>query len=412
MRSIAIATGFSMLLMAAGAASGKDLGPCTEGSAQEKAGAWKGIVEPGVDIPGSSIAKAEQPDVIKRMAVFADLVHQALGEQKGYDAKWYRSAGGEVYKGGPKSYRLNVPLFSYTCDGGRLDLEGEYSGEVSIHANGVWAMSSGEGAIINGKKYQQLGSPIGEIRGFPAFEADTHNTPGGVQITWVVLVSRPGKSPFKYASRRELLDHMAAAADAEWQKGLKTADMITPIRRADVQEKDKQKGLELFLKGAKDEQQKQKWTERYLKDYRTDEQKREEARAKFNKIHDKTRAYLDGLRAKFTPAQLELPALVAANTLYPDEYFKFSPTKLEFCGNRTMCDNTMHGKPFATPDMAYFDPNLPRSAPQFLTVSFTWTDHVVRRNGKYELENPKWEKIRDDFFGRLDFDRLVSMLGK
>jgi len=350
--------------------------------------------------------------VIKRMAVFAEVMHQALGEQKGYDAKWYRSAGGEVYKDGPKSYRLNVPLYSYSCDGGRLDLEGEYSGEVSIHANGVWAMSTGDRHIINGKKYYQLGSPIGEIRGFPAFEADTHNSPGGVEITWVVLVSLRGRSPFKYASRREFLDHMATLADEEWQKGLKTADMITPIRPKDVQEKDKQKGLELFLKGAKDEQQRQKWTERYLKDYRTDEQKREEARAKFNKIHDKTRAYLDGIRAKLSAEQLEQPALVSANTLYPDEYFKFSPTKLEFCGNRTMCDNTMHGKPFATPDMSYFDPNLPKSSAQFLTVSFTWTDHVVKRNGKYLLENPQWEKIRDDFFSRLDFDRLVSLLGK
>jgi len=78
----------------------------------------------------------------------------------------------------------------------------------------------------------------------------------------VVLVSRPGKSPFKYASRRELLDHMLVLADEEWQKGLKTADMVNPIRPKDAQEKDKQKGLELFLKGAKNEQQKQKWTER------------------------------------------------------------------------------------------------------------------------------------------------------
>ena len=379
---------------------------------RQKAGVWKGIVESGVDVPASSIAKAEQQDVIRRMAVFADVLHQALGEQKGYDAKWYRSAGGEVYTGGPKSYRLNVPLYSYTCSDGQLEREGEYSGEVSVHANGVWAMSTGVRHIINGKEHVQLGSPIGEIRGFPAFEADTHNSPGGVQITWVVLVSRPGKSPFKYASRRELLDHMAVLADEEWQKGLKIADNVNPIRPKDVQEKDKQKGLELFLKGAKDGQQRQKWTERYLKDYRTDERKREEGRAKFNKVHDKTRAYLDGIRAKLTPGQLEQSALVAANTLYPDEYFKFSPTKLEFCGGRTMCDNTMHGKPFAAPDTAYFDSKLPASSTQFLTVSFTWTDHVVKRGGKYELENPKWEKIRDDFFSRLDFDRLVSLLGK
>jgi hypothetical protein len=204
---------------------------------------------------------------------------------------------------------------------------------------------------------------------------------------------------------------MAAAADKEWQKGLQGAELITPIRSKEVQEREKQEGLKLFLKGARDEAQRQKWTERYTNDYRTDEQKREEAQARFNKIHDKTLAYFDELRAKFSSEELEQPALVAANTLYPDEYFKFSPTKEEVCG-QAMCDNNMHGKPFATPDMAYFDPNLPKSTAQFFTVSFTLSMHTVSRNGRYELENPEWEKIREEFFARFDFDRLVSELGK
>ncbi len=103
MRSKGLVSCFIIILLASGAAGARDLGPCTEESAQEKPGAWRGTVENGVDVAGSSIAKPEQPDVIKRMAVFAEVLHQALGEQKGYDAKWYRSTGERSTRMAPRA---------------------------------------------------------------------------------------------------------------------------------------------------------------------------------------------------------------------------------------------------------------------------------------------------------------------
>lgn len=372
---------------------------CTDTSASEAQGRWGARIEKDVDVEQSSIIpKSEWSAVKKRTDVYSELLRQALGEFKGYDAVGYRSAAGALFKDGPAMYRYQVVMYDFLCFNGALHgyldkhPDGEYDygdTEVAIQVNGVWDMAGPEARfIIGGKKYYQFGTPIGEIRGFPAFEAGNK---------WIVLISKPEKFPFTYASRKELLDQMVASADEEWQKGLKVADLTTPIRPKEAQERDQQKGLELFLKGAKDEQQKQKWTERYMKDYRTDEQKREEARAKFNKIHDKTLAYLDGLRATFTPEQLEQPAMVAGNTLYPDEYFKFSPTKQEVCGKSPSCGEH-HGMPFAIPHRKYFDLDLPRSAPQFFTVSFSWNKYTIQR--------------RDDFFAHFDFDKLVSLLGK
>jgi hypothetical protein len=57
------------------------------------------------------------------------------------------------------------------------------------------------------------------------------------------------------------------------------------------------------------------------------------------------------------------------------------------------------GKPLAIYVRDYFDPNLPGTSPQYFTVAFSWTAI-------------KSEKLRDDFFARFDFDRLVSLLGK
>ena len=401
------------LLLCGSAAVAVEKGACTDTSAIETQGTWKSMRDPGVDIEQSSIIpKVEWPALAKRMDVYAGILHQALGQQRGYEATWHRSVGGDFFKGGPAKIEVEAPLFRYYCDRSALKLNDEYSDLVSIQANGVWHMAGPEaGYVIGDKHAYRLGSPIGEIRGFPVFEADWHGTPP--QITWVVLVAKPGKSPFTYITRKELLDHLKTLNEKNRTENLKLADNVNAIRPQAAQDKDRGKELALFLKGAKDEQQRRKWTERFNNDYRTDEQKREEARKKFNLIHDKIRARLDTVAARYTPELLGQTAITGINyTNYsPDEKFDFIPTKQEVCGKSTACGEH-HGTPLAVPNRDYFDPALPKSAPQFFAVTFTWKTHVVKRDGKYVVEEPKWEKIRDDFFARLDFDRLVSLLGK
>lgn len=403
-----------VLLFCGNAALAAVKGACTDASALETPGQWKAIREPGVDIEQSSIIpKAEWPALAKRMDVYAEILHQALGPQHGYEATWHRSVGGDIYKGGPAKNNVLGSLFRYYCDrGAALQLNDEYADLVSFEANGVWHMAGPEaGYVIGDKHAYRFGTPIGEIRGFPVFEADWHGTPP--QITWVVLVARPGRSPFTYITRKELLDHLKTLNEKNRADGLNVADSVNPIRPQAVQDKDREKELALFLKGAKDGQQRQKWTDRFNHDYRTDEQKREEARKKFNTIHDKIRARLDIVAARYTPEQLGQAAMtgISYTNYSPDDRFDFIPTKQVVCGKSTSCGEH-HGTPLAVPNKDYFDPTFPRSAPQFFAVSFAWQAHVVKRDGKYVVEEPKWEKIRDDFFTHIDFDRLISLLGK
>lgn len=374
---------------------------CTDKSASEAQGRWRSDVEKGVDVEQSSIIpKSEWPAVRKRTDVHSELLRQALGEFKGYDAVGHRSVAGALFKDGPAMYRYDVYMYDFLCFNGVLhgyldkNPDGAYDfggSVVAIQVNGVWDMAGPEARYIIGeKKYYQFGTPIGEIRGFPAFEAGNK---------WVVLVSRPDKFPFIYASRKQLLDELRGRNETTRADELKTADKFDPIRPQAEQDKDREKELALFLTGAKDEQMRKKWTERFNNDYRTDEQKHEGHLNKLNAYRDKVRIRLDIVEARYTPEQLKEPAMtgigVARSTMQED--FDFKPTKQEVCGKSPSC-GALHGMPYAIPNRNYFDLGLPKSAPQFFTVAIEWSKDSVKR--------------RDDFFEHFDFDRLVALLGK
>ncbi len=377
---------------------------CTEASVLEVQGRWASHSEKDVDVEQSKIIpQSEWPAVKKRTDVYAELIRQALGDIKGYDAVTHPTVGGALFKDGPAMYRSEVYMYDFLCLNGILhgyldknpDAAYDYGDTTTaIQVNGVWDMAGPEaGYVINGKHYYLFGSPIGEIRGFPAFERGNK---------WVVLVSKPGKFPFVYASRKEVLDELRARNEQERAKGLKIADSINVIRPQAVQDKDREKELALFLKGAKDDQQRQKWTERFNKDYRTDEQKRDEARKKFTGIYDKIRARLDAVEARYTQEQLKETAMTtfSETNFRAFEDFDFKPTKQEAGGTAKSMSGDYFGKPYALPHRAYFDAGLPRSVPQFFAVSFEWE------------ANKTSQKRRDDFFARFDFDKLVSLLGK
>ena len=368
---------------------------CTDMSASEAQGRWRSGIEKDVDVEQSSIIpKAEWSAVKKRTDVYSELLRQSLGEFKGYDAVGHRSVAGALFKDGPAMYRYDVYMPDFFCLNGVLhgyldkhpDSEYDWGGSVvSIQVNGVWDMAGPEARYVIGeKKYYQFGTPIGEIRGFPVFEAGDK---------WVVLVSRPGQSPFIYASRKQLLDELHGRNEKARADELKTADKFDPIRPQDEQDKDREKELARFLIGAKDEQMRKKWTERFNNDYRTDEQKHEAHLKKINASYDKARIRLDTVEARYTPKQLEEPAMtdigVASATMQDD--FDFKPAKQEVCGKSPSCGDH-HGMPYAIPNRNYFDLGLPKSAPQFFTVAIEWNKDSVKR--------------RDDFFASFDFDKF------
>ena len=365
-------------------------------------GTWASQFEPDVEI-SSLLSKPDLARALKDTAVYAELVHASL-RIDGYTAQWYRSLGGRLYGNGPAKYQVNVVLTDFDCHNGfvmrvddpdRVEQDWGQSAGAAILINSTWSMSGPEASSrINGKKYYSFGSPIGEIRGFPAYES------GGT--TWVVLVSKPGKKPFHFATRQELLESLRAQAEAERDELLRRSGVAMKIRSPEEQKADHDRELALFLKGAKDDAQREHWRQRFEHDYKTDEQKMAELRGKMNKDSDKAVAHINELIAQQTPEQMKMPAMShpsAITHVWPD--FKFLPTHEETCG-KGMCGEGF-GSPFAIPNINYYDATLSLGRPQFFCVVFSW-------EGGANKIDPRLEKMRDEFFAKFDFDKLVSML--
>lgn len=383
---------------------------CTDESVARIPARWQKIVQPSVDLDTSPhIPKSELPKLRAQMESYVEVLRRALGDLNGYHVRWYSSSGPLLYRSGPASYFLHAPMYPLECVNGLAKAGTDEREHVSIEVNGMWHLYGGRHAPrVRGRNYQVIGSPLGEVRGFPVFETSWQGVPGAQRIRQVLLVHKPGKRPFRFATRKELLEALTAANEEARADSLAKYEKYYRIRPKAEQEQERAKELALFLKGARDEQQKQRWTERFDKDYRTDEQKHEEQIRKFNAVYDKNRAHFDKLLAAQTPAQLD--EIAYADGFDADDRFQFTPPKSAVCP-KTECSEHL-GKPLAIPVRSYYDETLPRSSPQLILVSFELLATAVRRNGEYFVENPPLEKMRDEFFARLDFDRLVSMIGK
>jgi hypothetical protein len=397
----------AVLLLCCGFANQIEKRACTAESFLDAPGKWIKIAD---DINNPIIPAAQVPPLLKKMEAYFDLLRGAVREPSGFDAQWYRSIRGEpLFKNGPQRHEVTAGFFRFSCDNGVLEPDLEYSDQVAVMANDFWHMSGIARFNIGGKRALILGSPIGEIRGYPLLEPNYSAINAGLahSYKWVALVTRPGKSPFRYLTRKEVLDHPKAVNEKKRTEALALAEQLNPIRPQPVQEAEKEKELARFINGAKDERQRQNWTERFNKDYRTDAQKREEAQRKMNSIHDAVLKRLQTVEAR-DAALLQEPALVRGWLINeaPNESFDFAPPKKDRHICAGLCGEP-HGKPLVTIDESYFDPSLPRSSPQFFIVTFRW--EATERN-KYR--DPKFEKLRDEFFERFDFDRLAAMLGK
>lgn len=400
MRELRVAA-VAVLLAGAGSARAAERPACsTDADVQSIPGKWVKKSQPDI-AKNPAIPDAERPVVLKRLEEHTELVRKALGAPVGYDQVLDLGVGGKLFDKGPVQYNTTVYRNCYYCSQGRLFDQEDYCGNVIVAANSAWAMSGPEARFkIGGKNNYAFGSPIGEIRGFPAFQTDFHGPSS--QTSWVVLVTRPGKNPLHLATRKELLDSLKARNEELRKEELDGRVKYFPVRPQAEQAKDKAKDLALFLKGAKDDAQRQHWTERFEKDYRTDEQKRDEALAKISKRYDRIRDHLAKVEARYTPEQLGQTAMSHENYIdHPDEDFDFRPTHEEKCGKGSCGEG--HGRPFASPGPDY-DAAAPASKPLFYTVSFTWD----RANAK--VMDPATQKLRDDFFAKFDFDALVTEL--
>lgn len=400
MRELRIAA-VAALLAGAGSARAAEPPACaTDADVQSLPGKRVKRSQAGIE-KNATIPEAERPLVRQRLEDHAELVRKALGAPVGYDQVLDQGVGGRLFEKGPAQYETTVYRNCYYCSRGRLFDQEDFCGGIIVAANSSWAMSGPEARFkIGGKNNYVFGSPVGEIRGFPAFQTDFEGP--SHQTSWVVLVTRPGKNPLHLATRKEMLDGLKARNEELRKEELDARVKYYPIRPAAEQEKDKAKDLALFLKGAKDDAQRRHWTERFEKDYRTDEQKRDADLSKIGKRYDRIRDRLAQIEARYTPEQLGRTAMTHPNFIArPDDDFDFRPTHEEKCGKGSCGEG--HGRPFASPGPDY-DAAAPASKPLFYTVAFTWD------RGSDKTMDSATQKLRDDFFARFDFDALVKEL--
>jgi hypothetical protein len=380
--------------------------PCTQKSVENTPGKWK------KDAFVNYSENPGFPSFVKKLEAQEDILHMALGNPVGFDAHCYywMSENPFTSKKHP-SMEINVNFYDYFCDDGTLEVETEYSDGAYI--TGVSSLRGGN-FKIGPKKFKLMGSPIGEIKGYPAFEQDWTGTPSGngATFTWTVIVSKKGVPLYRYASRKEVLDHIVQVVGTRRPQDIALLEQYFQIRPADVQEAERKKELAYFIGPAKDDAQRKNWTERFNKDYQTDQQKRDEAVAKCNASADKVLANVDKIRARYSAAELEEPAYVYKwltnyDTGFGEDDFDFALPKNDPEPRPTNIEDKNMGKPFAIQKTKYFDQTLPATTPQYFIVSFSWTAGKAKG-----FINEKGEKLRNDFFARFDFDKLADMIGK
>jgi len=367
--------------------------PCTDKSAENTPGKWN--KDPFVAYAGNP----GFPAFVKKLEAQEEILHKALGTPVGpFTSKKH------------PSMEINANFFDYYCDNGKLEVEDEYSD--GAHIYGISSLRGGY-LILGEKKFQLMGSPIGEIKGYPAFEEDWVGTPGGgATFTWTVIVSKKGVPLYRYATKKEVLDHIVKVVETRRPQDIALLEQYFQIRPADVQEAERKKELDYFIGPAKDDAQRKKWTERFNNDYQTDQQKRDEAVAKCNASADRVLANAEKLRARYSAAELEEPAYVyqwhiGNNAGFSDDEFDFDLPKNDPEPRPTNIPVKNMGKPFVIQKTKYYDQTLPATVPQYFIVTFSWT--AGKSKG---FINEKGEKLRDDFFARFDFDKLAEMIGK
>jgi hypothetical protein len=381
--------------------------PCTPESAKKAPGKW--TVDPFTMLP----ANPALPALVKNFQIEADLIHKALGEPVGFNARCYfYVADNPFIKKTPHRLEVNVPFFHYYCDNGKLGVNEEYSDGALLYSNSTWPMGGATGIKLGDKTFRTLGSPIGEIHGYPAFEADWSEGPAGATFTWVVLVKKKEIPLYRYASKEEILDHLEQMADKTRSEYQARIDKYMIIRPEDVQAEERKAELASFLDGATSDGARKSRTERFNKEYRNDLQKKEDAKKKATEEADKVDASLTRVRARYSPEQLKEPGYVANwlinyNEGFDEINFDFDEPKTDpFC-RPTYGSDCQMGKPFALFNKSYLDPALPSTSAQYFTLAFRWT---ALKADNYR--NPQGEKLRDEFFARFDFDQLAALLGK
>jgi hypothetical protein len=295
----------------------------------------------------------------------------------------YIPASGTNWIGNPFYYYL--PLQKYLYSKGIEYVNGEAVVDVVaslfVYANRMeWiANISASGLEAKNKNgYVQLRDMPVEKDGIFYFDLN----PGTTEYFEAVLITKNGKLPYQYVTRKEFLEIRKNQLEKKRSEALDATIKRNNVRSATEQEAAKQKEIA----DLKRDNYSQPYIDRFLKDYKTDEQKRDADITRSNKYFDTPIELIKQLLTNYSDKELSEPAII----LGQDEYDTFTGFVADAKG---IC--------LVKPNPEYFNKKLPKTSPQFFVVFYRWVENdPVYKNAMAEIKKS------------INYSTLKNMLGK
>jgi hypothetical protein len=302
------------------------------------------------DVPhGAGLPATAVTEVNKRIDRIGEVFRAAYPEPKGMEAGWYRDLDGSpMVQNGPYAYSFRSLYRAWYCNPNthKLLIGGETATWAYAFVNHLnWFAEPLKTLKVSGQTAFLLTHRVGTFRGLPSYEG-IHNQSSNTGTTFsrTILVGRSGRSPLKPVTRRQFLEAYLAATQAQLDP------MLADIDRSP---------LDPAKKAAAVEQRKDQ----------------------ISKLQAPARARLSAMSG----AEGEQPAYLAPSSIV--QFKDFTP---EANGGRAL----------VRLDPTYFDPKVPRAAPQFIVVYWRWQ------------KNPPSENFKNEFERRFDPSALYALLDK
>lgn len=364
---------FTILIMSALAVS-SFAQDCTPASLLQKPGTWKeGLKGSTTGIPAADLSR--QKAVVAALHTMIKSNYTPVGVRVDFSGS-YNSPQPKMPGNG---YGYSLYPLNFFCEGSNIQIAHETSTYFSIDINfmdaEIYEAAQGDRALAEG--FNTMPEMPSKKDGYYVFkERDVTLGFGiaGKRNTW--LITRDGQLPWSYVSKKEFL---------EKRKQILTAQMLD----ASSGFKDQLKNKEIE-KGFKEKEYKNDpvQLDRYMRmDYQSTKERYEKLLADNEKNFRPAFAKVES-QLQMSASQLAEPAIVKSD---PNDHLSYLLTDA----------NDPNGKVLIKPNPAYFNKKLPRSSPQFISVTMVG-------NGK----DPIAARAMADIMTAVDFNLLKNMLAK
>lgn len=313
------------------------------------------------------LSSAQVPKLLAAMDNYLVPVKELKPQPTGMDIEWYKIIGFEpVIKNGPQPNIVQVYFHKFYCSGNKQYTDKSVAAEIFIESNYFFSFMTGRNTekYYKGKEIMIMPYRLGTLQGYPYFEPQYEGSDVATHHH-TVLLTVPGKLPYRVLTRREILEYMTLQLDTEKQKMLAYLDKT------------------------------------YKNDPQRKEEQKEKAELNYKSMYDR----LNTVR-KMYEKKLDSAAVLPGGNLHYgtiDDKWGFIEDKMK---DDHICNAfCRHGTQFAVVNEDYFDKNLSKADPQFITITFNLT--VTNGNN---FRDPVYEQLKEEWKTRFDFKKLAMLL--